>query len=52
MISRDRNGLLASLCEALASAGVAIADASIETQGDVVRNTFWPTAGTLLRTTS
>jgi len=35
--SRDRTGLLSSMCEAMARAGIDIADASIETHGDVVR---------------
>lgn len=47
--SRDRTGLLAAMCEAFERAGVAIAEASIETHGDVVRNTFWPTAASAHR---
>jgi hypothetical protein len=37
------------MCEAFERAGVAIAEASIETHGDVVRNTFWPTAASAHR---
>lgn len=42
--SRDRTGLLAAMCEAFERVGVVIDEASVETHGDVVRNTFWPTA--------
>jgi hypothetical protein len=43
------SGFQYNLYRYIERAGVAIAEASIETHGDVVRNTFWPTAASAHR---